>query len=311
MSALGGIRGRDHHELLALAFDLVRLVGVARVQEAVALRRDDVERIELGELRDCVSATLARRHIAGQRIDGLARLLALVHGAERSGDEVLGVVAAGTRPCRTASGTCLRRAACACPACRRRFCNSRACLKYSMSMPPILRIVPVDVCSAKLAVGHFELGSSKPISLASKRHISLVGLHSPGGSIAFSLIGEIEVAPGPHHVLGLAGHGGRQDDVGILRRVGDEMLGDDGEQILALQPFDDLVGLGRLADRIGAEDEQALDRRIELHLAGQRLAELQIVDDARAGLDPVGPRHALTQSTGKSHSGICNRPPPT
>ena len=81
-----------------------------------------------------------------------------------------------------------------------------------------------------------------------------------------------------------------QDDVGVLRRVGDEVLGDDGEQILALQALDDLVGLGRLADGIGAEDEQALDRRIELHLAVERLAEPQVVDDARAGLDEVGPR---------------------
>ena len=98
------------------------------------------------------------------------------------------------------------------------------------------------------------------------------------------------MAPRPHHVLGFAGHGGRQDDVGVLRRVGDEVLGDDREQVLALQALDDLVGLGRLADGIGAEDEQALDRRIELHLAVERLAEPQIVDDARAGLDPVGPR---------------------
>ena len=116
-----------------------------------------------------------------------------------------------------------------------------------------------------------KTGSSKPISLASSRHISLVGLHSPGGSIAFSIVREVEVAPRPHHVLGLAGHGRRQDDVGILRRVGDEVLGDDREQVFALQALDDLVGLGRLADGIGAEHEQALDRRIELHLAGERL----------------------------------------
>ena len=77
------------------------------------------------------------------------------------------------------------------------------------------------------------------------------------------------------------------------------------------RPFDDLVGLGRLAHRIGAVHEQALDRRIELHLAGQRLAELEIVDDARAGLDPVGRATRFTQSTGNSHSGICSRPPPT
>ena len=98
------------------------------------------------------------------------------------------------------------------------------------------------------------------------------------------------MAPRPHHVLGLAGHGRGQDDVGVLRRVGDEVLGDDREQVLALQALDDLVGLGRLADGVGAEDEQALDRRIELHLAGERLAEPQIVDDARARLDEVGPR---------------------
>ncbi len=66
------------------------------------------------------------------------------------------------------------------------------------------------------------------------------------------------------------------------------MLGDDGEQVLAFQPLDDLVRLRRLADRVGAEDEQALDGRIEPHLADERLTEPQVVDDARAGLDEVG-----------------------
>ena len=153
-----------------------------------------------------------------------------------------------------------------------------------------LGIGPVDVLGAQLAVGHFEdrvveahLLGQQPPHVA--RRLALAGRVD-----GLLIVREVEVAPRPHHVLGLAGHGGGQDDVGILRRVGDEVLGDDGEQVLALQALDDLVGLGRLADGIGAEDEQALDRRIELHLAVERLAEPQIVDDARAGLDPVGPR---------------------
>ena len=45
---LGRVLRADHDELLALPFDLVLLVGVAGIEETVALRRDDVERIALG-----------------------------------------------------------------------------------------------------------------------------------------------------------------------------------------------------------------------------------------------------------------------
>ena len=103
--------------------------------------------------------------------------------------------------------------------------------------------------------------------------------------------GEIEMPPREHHVVVLAGHGGGQHDVGVSRGVGDEMLGRDEEQILAAQPLDDLVGLRRLAHRIGVVDVEAHDRRIELHVAGERAAELEIVDHARAGADEIRPRH--------------------
>ena len=153
-----------------------------------------------------------------------------------------------------------------------------------------LGVGPVDVGGAKLAVGHFEDRIVEAHLLREQAPHLARRLALAGRVDRLLVVGEVEVAPGPHHVLGLAGHGGRQDDVGVLRRVGDEVLGDDREQVLALQPLDDLVGLGRLADGIGAEDEHALDRRVELHLAVERLAEPQVVDDARAGLDPVGPR---------------------
>jgi hypothetical protein len=42
----------------------------------------------------------------------------------------------------------------------------------------------------------------------------------------------------------------------------------DGEQIFALQSGDDLAGVGRAGDGVGAENKQGLDRRI-LHFAQQ------------------------------------------
>lgn len=44
-AACRGILRAEEHELLALALNLLRLVGVAGVEETVALRRHDVERI--------------------------------------------------------------------------------------------------------------------------------------------------------------------------------------------------------------------------------------------------------------------------
>ena len=176
----------DHHELLALAFDLVRLVGVAGIEEAVALRRDDVERIALGELR-VGGGALARRHIARQRIDVLARLHLLVHHAERRRDEVLGVLDQELDLAR-----------------RRRE------LAFGMRQPVVgradgemeiavlaeivhvdarhLRRVPLHVMLGELHVAHLELRIVEAHAAASSRKISAFDLASPHGSIACSLM---------------------------------------------------------------------------------------------------------------------------
>ncbi len=73
---------------------------------------------------------------------------------------------------------------------------------------------------------------------------------------------------------------GRQHDVGVVGRVGHEQLVDDGEEVVALQPFDDQAGVGRGGDRVGAEDEERFDRRV-VDLAGQRRAEAVHVDRTR------------------------------
>src|SRR5579863_204755 len=85
--AARGIARIDEDRLLALDRDPFWLVGVLRIQEAVALRRDDVERIALRltriRLRPLESGDISR-----QRIERLAALLAFIHLPERRRDEI-------------------------------------------------------------------------------------------------------------------------------------------------------------------------------------------------------------------------------
>ena len=153
-----------------------------------------------------------------------------------------------------------------------------------------LGVGPLEELGAQFAVGHFE-----------DRVVKAHFLGEPTPHLArwpalarridrFLVVGEIQVPPGPHHVLGFAGHRGWQHEVGIFRRVGEEVLGHDREQVFALEARHDLVGLGGLADGVGAVDEQALNRRVEGHLARQGRTELEVVHDAGAGADPIGAR---------------------
>ena len=107
------------------------------------------------------------------------------------------------------------------------------------------------------------------------------------------VITQIKMPPREHDFFLFHLRGRGQHDVGIARRVGDEMLADDGEQILAQQAFDDFILLRRNHQRIGVVHADRFNRRIELHFAGQCLAELPLVQHARAGCDEIGP-HQIT-----------------
>ena len=103
----------------------------------------------------------------------------------------------------------------------------------------------------------------------------------------------VEMTPGHHEVVLLALHRRRQQNVGVACRIGDEELADHREQVLALQAVHELGLRRRLRHRVRIVYEQRLDRRVERHLATQRGAELELVDDARARLDEVRPANPV------------------
>ncbi len=89
----------------------------------------------------------------------------------------------------------------------------------------------------------------------------------------------------------------RQQDVRVPRGVGEDLLEDDGEEILALQPFEHAVLIGHRRQRVAVVDEQHLDRRVpELE---QRAAEMVHVDEAGGRLGRVvDPRRRLDAERG-------------
>ena len=56
----------------------------------------------------------------------------------------------------------------------------------------------------------------------------------------------------------------RQHDVRVARRVGVDLLEDDGEEIVALEPFEHAVLIRGRRQRIAVVDEEHLDRRIRV-----------------------------------------------
>ena len=67
------------------------------------------------------------------------------------------------------------------------------------------------------------------------------------------------VAPGD--VVVLEERRRRQHDVGVARGVGEDLIEDDGEEIVALQPLEHPVLVGHRRQGIAVVDEQHLDRR--------------------------------------------------
>jgi hypothetical protein len=82
----------------------------------------------------------------------------------------------------------------------------------------------------------------------------------------------------PRQLAVLEERGGRQEHVGVMRRVGAHLVVDDGEEVLALEPATHALLVGRGGERVRVVDEERLDRgRVELE---QRRAELVHVDGA-------------------------------
>ena len=87
-----------------------------------------------------------------------------------------------------------------------------------------------------------------------------------------------ERAVGAREVVVLEEGRRRQHDVGIEARVGEHLLEDDGEEILALQALQHALLVGHRHGRVAVVDEQQLDRRI--HRLGEHAPELVHVDGA-------------------------------
>jgi hypothetical protein len=110
-----------------------------------------------------------------------------------------------------------------------------------------------------------------------------VGQRLADGRDGRLVVGDVRVAPGGHEVEVLDLRGGREHDVGVAGRVGEEVLEDDGEEVLAGEPLDDPRAVGRRRRRVGVVDDERVDRRLEL---GQRMPEAHHVDPPRVGLRP-------------------------
>ena len=224
--------------------------------------------------------------VVRQWIEGFARLETLVHLPKGWRDEVR-----GTFDHKHAFASWCRKFAfpVRCALVRRAdLQSSKAVLTHILQIDALAGgRVPVDVVLKALRIGPLEVFflEAEPSGQFAEDLIVGDGLARRLG--ALGVVGQVEVAPGQDHVLHLRSHRGRQQDVGIRGCVGDEVLGRDHEQILAHQAFNDLVGLGRLRDRIRVPAHHRHDGRIELHLAGQRAADLQVRDDAGALGDQI------------------------
>lgn len=77
----------DQDELITLQPALLRLVGVVCIQERMAFRCNDVQRVEFSEF-GLISGAFEWPHIAGKRVNRLAALHLVVHLAKWWCDEI-------------------------------------------------------------------------------------------------------------------------------------------------------------------------------------------------------------------------------
>ncbi len=103
-----------------------------------------------------------------------------------------------------------------------------------------------------------------------------------------------QVTPRRDHVGGLELGGGRQHDVGVARRVGEELLVDHREQVVAGETPADQFGVGHGDQRVGVPHDHRRHRRVERGV-GERLAEAAHVEL---------PRHRPAQQIGPGQGGL-------
>ena len=100
---------------------------------------------------------------------------------------------------------------------------------------------------------------------------------------------EMHLAARGIEVVVLEEHGGRQHDVGQLRRVGHELLVDADEQVVAQRsPARTLAAFGSDRHRVGVLDQHRVDRRPaaeRVTLADQDRADPRLVELADGGID--------------------------
>ena len=151
-----------------------------------------------------------------------------------------------------------------------------------------------DQCIASRSASSSDIancGSSKPMRRASRANISRLETASPSGATAgmFSVryIWPHEKTRSSCSACVVL----RQHDVRVAGGVGHELLADHREEVLAPEPGERAALVGRDDRGVGVVDEQRLDRRVELELAGERRAQLPLVDDPGPGADPVRAVH--------------------
>ena len=99
-----------------------------------------------------------------------------------------------------------------------------------------------------------------------------------------------EVAVGALDVLELEEGGRGEDEVGVVGGVGEELLVDDGEEVVAREAAEDVVLVGRDGGGVAVVDEEGVDGRAADAGVGQgeRAAELAHVDGARGAAERTG-----------------------
>ena len=133
----------------------------------------------------------------------------------------------------------------------------------------LLQRLPVEAPSAPaerhrrdLVVGVAEARLVEAHRAARRRKISLFGSASPSGAIAGVVREHVQVPVRLVHVEVLELRRRRQHVVGVVGRVGLEVLEHDGEQVFAREAGRDGARLRRDRDRVAVVDDQRLDRRV-------------------------------------------------
>ena len=127
---------------------------------------------------------------------------------------------------------------------------------------------------------------------ASARKTSLFERHWPRGRDRRRVIHHVEMAVRAVNVDVLELRRRRQDDIGVIDRVGREQLVNHHEQVFAAQSVQDLGLVGGDGGRVAVIDIKCAHRRAR-QLARQCFAELVHVHGARARRREVGTRQLV------------------